>query len=367
MSKPVNFSYSNNLISSQQPLINNKAHNNNNTPASSNAIMASLSRPNVNLGHNPKTSPEDNYNVAINFKGPFRKAYPMKHWRRQLSVNGKSGNGRALVSLAERPGGTVSKSYLSSSNCNCDSSGNNLFVTFDNKFLQSTSKSIKPAFTEPLSANTNNNKIQNNGFIQVGDPSLSSSYQIQTGVYETKKICSNPQKNNVIRSGSTLLSKSYYNDTKGYLKSRCKTFDQKQSLKEITGNTYNSKKMVENSTQFATNNCNYPNETNRVCQNVTYYNPNNSQFSKQGAVESSTRLLKLNNDTITKNGASFRSAFGDAAANAGKYHGESFAPYFLKSKVSAPIVWRRTGNKMVCTSSNCAMNKTLPSFWGSIK
>jgi len=367
MSKPVNFSYSNNLISSHQPMINNKGNNNiNNTPASSNAIMSSLSRPNVNLGHNPKTSPEDNYNIAIQFKGPFRKAYPMKHWRRQLSVNGKSGKGKALVSLAERPGGTVSKSYLPTSSCTCDSSGNNLFVTFDNKFLQSTNKSIKPASTVPHCADTINNKVQNNGFIQVGDPSLPNSYEIQTGVYETKKVCSNPQKNNVIRSGSTILSKSYYNDTKGYLKSRCKTFDQKQTLKQIPGNTYNNENLIENSTQFATNNCSNPYETNRECKNVAYYNPSNNQFAKQGAVESSTRMLKLNNDTITKNGSSFRSAFGDAAANAGKYHGESFSPYFLKNKVSQPIVWRRIGNKIVC-NSNCGFNKTLPTFWGSIK
>jgi len=41
----------------------------------------------------------------------------------------------------------------------------------------------------------------------------------------------------------------------------------------------------------------------RGCAQV-YYKPNNPQFAKQGAVSSSTRLLKLNVDTITKNAAS---------------------------------------------------------------
>ena len=49
--------------------------------------------------------------------------------------------------------------------------------------------------------------------------------------------------------------------------------------------------------------------SNNNC-NKTIYKPNNKKFSKQGSVESSTRLLRLKNDTINQNGASFRSAFG---------------------------------------------------------
>ena len=39
-------------------------------------------------------------------------------------------------------------------------------------------------------------------------------------------------------------------------------------------------------------NCTSPFQTGRDCHNITYYNPNNRQFAKQGAVDSSTRLLK---------------------------------------------------------------------------
>ena len=51
MSKPINFSSSNNLISTRQPWVPNK----NKIPkkANSKAIVGGMSRPNTNLGHNP--------------------------------------------------------------------------------------------------------------------------------------------------------------------------------------------------------------------------------------------------------------------------------------------------------------------------
>ena len=45
--------------------------------------------------------------------------------------------------------------------------------------------------------------------------------------------------------------------------------------------------------------------TNPVGCKLVVYKPNNPQYAKQGAVSSSTRLLKLNVDTITTNAASF--------------------------------------------------------------
>jgi hypothetical protein len=46
--------------------------------------------------------------------------------------------------------------------------------------------------------------------------------------------------------------------------------------------------------------------TNPVACQLTIYKPNNYQFAKQGAVSSSTRLLKLNVDTISTNAASIQ-------------------------------------------------------------
>ena len=193
MSKPVNFSYSNNLSSTRQPIVNNKeANTNNGMPASSSGVISGMSRPNVNLGHAPQTDYIENYNNAKNYIGPFAKAYPIKHWRRQLSMNNSRGRTATSISVVERPGGTVFRGYTNN-NCKCDENNNNLFVTFDNKFLQSTSQTIKPPATIMESSGTVNNKLQNNGYIQIGNENDHDSYQIQTGVYNTKNICYTPE------------------------------------------------------------------------------------------------------------------------------------------------------------------------------
>jgi hypothetical protein len=81
------------------------------------------------------------------------------------------------------------------------------------------------------------------------------------------------------------------------------------------------------------------------------YKPSNRQYATQGAVSSGSRLARLKYNTITKNGNSFRTAWGEQGANAGKYHGTSTAPYFLKSKKQAciPNIRNRTaGNHTFC-------------------
>ena len=65
--------------------------------------------------------------------------------------------------------------------------------------------------------------------------------------------------------------------------------------------------------------------------------PNNTPFKTQGAVSSGLRLERLKQTTITKNGKSFLNAYGMEAANAGKYHGSTFTPYFIKNKMQTPI------------------------------
>jgi hypothetical protein len=431
MSKPTNFSYSNNLISTRQPIADNKgsvfvkgnpigpipAGPPKSTPSSA-AIMGGMSRPSVNVGHAPGTSAESNYNHAKDFIGATGMAcvqspFPMKHWRRQLAMNGKSGRSAASVEISNRPGGTsfrgyhfngdsatgkvnvyydnVTKSWRSS--CNCDASGNNIFITFDNKLLQNTSKSIKPPAVvskAPIGSGGGGpgtrgqgqvgNKIYNPGYVQIGPVDANGSYQIQTGVYNIKNICCTPE-NQVIKSANTNLSQSYYNDSRGYLKSRGKLYAQKLSIMEISGNEYiysdgkNKGKAIPPSDSstgsqvFQTNNCPYPYQTgkNSGC-NTTIYKRSNPHFATQGAVDNGTRLAKLKYDTITLNGNSFRSAWGQSAANAGKYHGDfnGTAPYFIKSKYTPPMAWRRRGNKQVCNGCTGGPRTVLSSFWGGV-
>jgi hypothetical protein len=83
---------------------------------------------------------------------------------------------------------------------------------------------------------------------------------------------------------------------------------------------------------------------------TTIYKPNNKKFAVQGAVSSSSRITRLKLDTINKNGASFNSAFGHAATNAGRYAPEGNAPYFVKTKYQKPVCYRRNGDKTICNN-----------------
>ena len=127
---------------------------------------------------------------------------------------------------------------------------------------------------------------------------------------------------NVKRTATTNINKNYSVSYNTYLQKRCKTFKQKSNVGTSIDSDKNSYKIT---------NCN----TDKC--NKTYYKPNNPNFSQQGAVSSSNRLLRLKNNTINQNGASFKTAFGREAANAGKYKNsinDKTNIYFTKSKYS---------------------------------
>lgn len=70
------------------------------------------------------------------------------------------------------------------------------------------------------------------------------------------------------------------------------------------------------------------------CQ-LTVYKPNNYQYAKQGAVSSSTRLLKLNVDTISTNAASIQrnNNLGPQLVTANQLYAGDANPNVLKNKV----------------------------------
>lgn len=81
---------------------------------------------------------------------------------------------------------------------------------------------------------------------------------------------------------------------------------------------------------------------------VVEYKPNNPQFAKQGAVSSSTRILKLNVTTIEKNAASIKnnkSIFNEI----GVYNAPNI-PFIYKSKVPYcnPGLFTKNGNPKTC-------------------
>ena len=112
---------------------------------------------------------------------------------------------------------------------------------------------------------------------------------------------------------STNLQKKYYTTTKQYLQNRCKTYEQKSfNFVPLHKDMDNKPGGPETLTNTYLANC-YPNTTddtsglvNHTGCRLTVYKPNNYQFAKQGAVDCSTRNLKLNVTTISTNAASIQ-------------------------------------------------------------
>jgi hypothetical protein len=332
-----------------------------------NQVVPGFSRPNENGALLNIVAGPARDEAAHDFSGPAMKARPMKHWRRKLQPTPKSGRSVNSVSLViDTPGGTTKSGNGVS--CDCADAADNSFAKFDQKLLKIPSQKCEPC-----------DRVENYGYVQVGNPADPKSYQIQTGLYNTKYIGVCPA-NNVIKSGVTLMSKAYYSDTRGYLQSRCKRYEQKLSTNPVPGVQYiggNHMPLWPNDDCWGpqtrlTGSCLYPscsaaqNQLANKCQGTTIYKPNNVPFARQGGVSSGTRTLSLRVNTVNLNGNSFYSAFGAEGANAGKYSTEYNPSYFLKNNYQPPncklYYGSKPGNHTVCFFSPTEnRSATLPS------
>jgi len=297
--------------------------------------------------------------------GPDFGARPIKHWRKQLTTVKSSSRGRAGIGMPmDFPGGSV---YLGNTETNTDC------ITCVTNLNGNETTALKENIV----------KYDNTDF-------TSNPEDFFYNCVEDKPVCvaCNPV-NNIIKPATTVLSKKYYTDTKGYLQSRCLRYDQKLSVNPMPGVNYfgaNGEPLYPTngingpqvrSTQNCFTKCNTCTgcptctncdvscatcnsaascsicNTNNTCTtkpSITIYKPNNQQFAVQGAVSSSARIDRLKYNTITTNGGSFYSAWGAAGANAGRYQGTMNGPYFLKNKFNKcePSQYHINGNKRIC-------------------
>jgi len=349
---------------------------------STNGVVPGYSRGGIN---GPNRAIFDNTGELISvagtdphdFIGPAFKARPIKHFRKKLAPNPNSGSGKAYVSqIMDTPGGST---YLGIQHDSTGQSVPNCHYCYDSESIPIGIKNIIPT-----SKNNIIRKLPSDSFFD--SPLLSqnpnaSCWQQQKNnpTYTTICVACNPE-NNIIKSGVSLLNKRYYSNSQAYLYSRCKTYNQKLSVNKRPGNTYfdstgtllwpnnDPKGPTVFNTQNCPKNCAPAYSTDGSCCTVenstncppstvaTIYKPNNRQFAQQGAVSGGTRLLKLKYDTITKNGNSFRSAFGAQGANAGKYQGTSTGPYFLKSKIG-PCIDRKRARGTNQSGSNLLFSR----------
>ena len=276
---------------------------------STNSIVPSYSKPDLTVS------------------GPHFKANPIRHWRKQLmptsssdgssngsgngNSNGSSSNRRAGIGMPmDTPGGStylgnvINNTLKVSCNGSCSAAGlKENIEKYDN-----------------ISCKSNKNDCYYEG----------------------------PRR---IKSSTTLLSKRYYADRKDYLRSRCLSFDQKLTALPKADVTYLSEDgnlLYPNSTDTVRRTQNCPVRCSSAINSSscnTIYKPNNIQYAKQGAVDSSDRLTRLKLNTINKNAASYAAVFGSSAS---RYLGMASTPYFLKSKYQVCVPMGLSGQKSIC-------------------
>lgn len=285
------------------------------------SIVPSNSRPSTNgVSENP-----DDYQSA------FGTARPLKIWRKQLiPPKPNSSSSKASGNQLSMPGGSVMVS--TAENCpECADSKSvasiNTLVFGNNSYL--TSKTP--------------NKLYNN-----------SEKYTEGGLNIYDKCISCDPESRVIKSGVTKLDKNYYATRSAYLRARGKTFAQKSTPQKRDGVTYvtsDGKPAYPSDSSTGSQVYNTPNcytncGTGKTV--TTIYKPSNINYGVQGAVDSGTRMMRLKQNAMNKNGASFDSAYGKAAVNAGKYSTIS-SPYFIKSKVNicSPNLFHRNGQRNV--------------------
>lgn len=291
------------------------------TKPSWNSTVPTWSRPNIN-GVQP--NPND-------YQSPFGTPRPSKTWRKQLAPTPFSGKGKATLDLVNAPGGTTSVQDVSDCvYCIQDASLNPLSIknVIDGNF----------SFLTPQTPN----QLYNNA----------EEYNVPSENIYDKCISCDPVSNR-IRSATTVLSKKYYSDTKGYLQSRCQRFIQKYTPEQIPGIQYGydvwPSDTPTGTQNYLTPNC--PAKCQPGGSNVlTIYKPNNKKYGVQGAVDSSTRLQKIKVDMVNKNAASFKASFGGQGVSAASYKPTGDAPFFVKSNLNhcQKQVYHRNGNPTMC-------------------
>lgn len=267
---------------------------------------------------------------------PFGKPRPIKHWRKQLVARTSMGPSNSSVIVPfDQPGSTVNLGVNDGQICSCNDSLN--VQTIVTRFPGNKNKTFDQG--------TKLNGAGPNG--------------------STACIASNPE-SNIIRSGMTekninsqseteAPTKKFSFSTQQYLRSKCRSFDQRLTGRLNPGTLYVSEddgcciKPVPYSNSDSgsqvrlSTNC--PDETCDGNPVKIIVKPNNRQFFQQGAVSSSSRLERLKLNTINKAASSLKKEYGSSAANAAKYTQSGATPYFIKVKpVSCnPSIFHKDG------------------------
>lgn len=220
---------------------------------------------------------------------------PIKHWRKQLMPNQVNGKSRNSYIIQDNPGcSTVTENCVS----------NHLQISVNDDSC------------------TNSNLVTGPNSVCVFKPRVKPTKGMNTKPINPTDIYTSP-------------TQSYSFDTKAYLRSKNKSYSQ-----NTNGNVYNYPTRTMTSCSFE----------DSTCKNIIV-KPNNASYFQQGAVSSSSRILRLKYNTVTSNAVSFSTAFGASASSAGQYNADGNGSYFIKNKTNIcnPTTYHRNGNKLTCS------------------
>ena len=245
------------------------------------------------------------------------KPQPLKIYRKEIaSTVSKSCNSRNIFSF-ETPGGNIVNSKIINENTR-----GLLDMTLPNNIGEYPGSSCDANVLPDSSNQTTDNRC------------LSAQNNARRRVRSSGMII---RKFSVINNNDT-----YCTNTRQYLDSRNKTFDQNTYHMLRQGNAANLPgTAAAQSNVYASNtisHCKGANTNGLTTALVpVYYKPSNSRFAEQGGVSSSAYILRRKYDTVTDAGAKLQNKFGRATANALAYSTTDSSLYSLKTKTGYPL------------------------------
>lgn len=231
---------------------------------------------------------------------------PVKLYRREIKTQNTFDNSEKIstsIDVINRPGGT-----LVNFDDTCECPGNKL----------------------TLDINLVNNRGER-GLCCIDDSATSKMFNPENVARRRTRS------SGIYKRPSTATSAPYCTTSKEYLSTRGKLFNQNQfhflksgdpTVKPGAPGSQNNKYSINND-----GNVYCPTNPNFYVE--SQFKPNNYNYSKEGAVTSSSRTARLNYNTITTNGDLYTKAYGSQVGNALSY-GASSDAYTIKEKIGYP-------------------------------
>jgi hypothetical protein len=240
----------------------------------------------------------------------FLKSLPLKHYRREIvnmtETKGNYRNSQSIRADMETPGGTIVAAI-------CNENSKPLYFQMENSKTSKPCSSCDDVLVSSVSNHNNSNYTKS---LSQKDNALRRVRSAGMNRPRFNENLNNRPEN--------------YSSASQYLHGRNKTFQQNQFNSLRIENPRNSAENV-----YASNTIQYCGTDTATQYVPVYYKPSNGKFANQGAVESSSRLVRLKYDTITDAGSKLRHAYGAQTANALSYGGPETG-YTIKDKMGYP-------------------------------